>query len=157
MPFKPYLQCRCGECPQEILYVVGWLGQCFHQDQSSICLRSKVRDHATLTFKLLADFAKKATFLVVFLNPHKVVPSTCDKSSNYCRIRMSGTLPPAQPGARWSTGEEKDREKTEKKHYFYNCGWSRYLYHGSSDKKYTSWHQKWRVGWSFKNLVNFKI
>ena len=27
---------------------------------------------------------------------------------------MSGTLPPAQPGARWSTGEEKDREKTEK-------------------------------------------
>ena len=27
---------------------------------------------------------------------------------------MSGTLPPAQPGARWSTREEKDREKTEK-------------------------------------------
>ena len=48
----------------------------------------------------------------------------------------------------------KDREKTEKKHYFYNCGWSRYLYHGSSDKKYTSWHQKWLVGWSFKDLVN---
>ena len=27
---------------------------------------------------------------------------------------MSGTLPPAQPGARWSTGEEKTERKQKK-------------------------------------------